>query len=1186
MSSFSLRYEQTVEADHDACIEMPSLTLEESQRGTSSVPVPSSFLTLSNPLVQFLSPLQLQGYASRLIESCGVHHMDELAARVTSEDDVDRLLGSVASLQQRREFWKGLCKWKRALGKRGRERTTKSDKKTVTVCSNSLAAEVAPQEAQGVTTRGLGDLDSCTPSQFMRQLVFQGYKSGETAGLGRRKAGERGDGGVATVPEMGEDGEMEAAVQTPATPCRSTSWTSSLSPFSDSLFHSEKRLRREKMPLSALSMGPEMHVVGANEFLDEWGFCSEDATRPRNPVVSAVTPRSKTDALKREGIEQCRTEREALQEAVCAAVEKAIAAYNEGLKKIQERVCVMLAETKDSPCNGEEADIFEIATGLSCEFQLRAELHPAKLHEAGKVLLITQERVQGLDSTVCDADKTCDLRSGHDEALPCETLTDGRLNSDKMRVSSMASMTLVSPLSGSFGGDAIPTLSDITSPGRGSVCFAPEAALEGKIIRQNTTLQNHSGVISRLIQDENGSQTLPAAFFSQIPTTATLPTRQLSENIAQTSIAGEKRNVRVEDELLPCPGAATLASFPLDEECTDGACPVVSEPEGTLFLDHFGLNTLRDERSAASSSRPWHSAPDGYSMSQPNVKEKLVVESQVIDVDALSSSHSDISETHKDDRCIIPVENSSDHRTSCDSPVMLNEFSSQEDQDWICTQMSQPCEQELLRSSSVSPLQGLCETQGDAFSLRERIIALDWTTTSSMAADVQQLALKMQEGEDKPNGVDTAECSGIGHNITTASATATMSPGRSMTFQGLPPLPVRNLSNTRLEDLDSEMGTAIDQLTPERVIGMSYEELRKWCMQLGLRIAREEACANDSEDLEPFGSASMVTSGPGDSCGELTQMRGENSNGWWIHDGAGSGDISEDDMGNEENSTSLRSPHRHPASEEDSTTPPPSLSMMNNDESEWQTLQRAALTEQMRETLRLFIARRTFMQKIVPSFFCRLPRFSDGAPYKPLRAADLVKAHEALTRQDLEEKRCWAKMREAEDVVCCVITSLAGEAAECIEQRALSAMKSSAGASGDHCANSLSTSLRGVSPKAPHNAAYSELSLYEQMLLMEPADVQSVAAVVQADFPHVSRHRVETLLEESGVPLDVSRRVFSRQETSNGDLNGTQDSASSFSPPPSLLTCPVQTVGRNADVAQGKRHFFAQRHWMQRRKER
>ncbi|KPA82676.1 hypothetical protein ABB37_02503 [Leptomonas pyrrhocoris] len=74
---------------------------------------PQRVLSLGHPVVEFLASVQMQGYASHIIEDIGLRTMPALLGYARSETDVAGLLGPYATLQQQSELWKGLRRWEK-----------------------------------------------------------------------------------------------------------------------------------------------------------------------------------------------------------------------------------------------------------------------------------------------------------------------------------------------------------------------------------------------------------------------------------------------------------------------------------------------------------------------------------------------------------------------------------------------------------------------------------------------------------------------------------------------------------------------------------------------------------------------------------------------------------------------------------------------------------------------------------------------------------------------------------------------------------------------------------------------------------------------------------------------------------------------------------------------------------------
>ncbi|RNF12178.1 hypothetical protein TraAM80_00459 [Trypanosoma rangeli] len=1180
-------------ADDSSFTRIPPVLLEDPQRTHLTSSSSHMAFTLSNSLVQFLSPLQLQGFASRLIESCGVHHVDELAARVTCEDDVEELLGSHASLQQRRDLWKGVCKWKRTAGKRVREPTRKADKTKALVgrkfCDADVLSEVVPCSMTGRFI----DLDKCTPSQFIRQFAFCGRQETETNLVTGLSAEKDTTNAVETVTREADGAAATTAIAASleVSP-HSSSWTSSVNPLGSTPFRPEKRYRREDLPISALTMGLGMETAGRNDFEVGETCCEGDEPR-RNSVSLAVPLEAEGEVVDiRQPIEECFAEYEVMREAMCVALSNAVETYNEGLRALQERLRALLAATATKRQHGSrDGDAFaalETAARLDGEPSLRVEMHPAGPQQTGKVSFYTHaphhssERMQSVNKG-----DNCLSGSAGDNPEFCGVPRPSEANNAQLRPSLMCNTTFVSPFFANMGDDALPSLSDMTSPSRGSYRRTEKLSLEEYERRRTATLQNCPHEMSRLATNDT-SQGIPAAFSLDEESTVPFPSNMRHESIA--GVTAERETGSDREDTFPPHSSAAAATCPLLGEATaDLTHQEPLEPCDTFFLDDFGLQAVSNEVAHSTLRCPAQPEFAGEVFMSDANPSCTAMETQVIDVDALSSLESDTNEERliqrpQGDNDVIPVDDCSEQVSARSSPMALHGGSSQEEHIWMCSQLPRERQRAVSRSSSLC-LEELGNAHMDSVSMSMSNCprGLDWTTYGGIAADAQDLFPTLHPNADK-----TGQMSGSEHNMDEEATVLVVgerdfSPLRSLAPEGLPPMPSRSLMNTALPHLQDPLNDTADELTTEGVMNMDYDTLHQWCLRLGLRILYDEAYATDTGE-----EASYVATGMEEVLGEedsrdnaLTQ--GENSNGWWLGDG-GVG-ISGGERNLLDGDPSSRSPQRPPRSEGGGTTTPlPFTPGADTNESEWRGLQRAALMEQMRETLRLFITRRQFMFEVVPFFFHRLPRFSGGDAYKPVRAADLVRSQLALTRQELEEQRRLAKMKETEEVACCVITSLAAEAAESIERQAVFPAK---GKDVSTCQGitHLPTSMRSRSPQRTCVPACLDIPLYEQLLLMEPTDVQAVTSLVQADFPHVSRHRVEALLEESGIPLGVPRRMRNTQSDGGGELNATQRSASSCSPPPDSPIVSTQT-GQTTSAQESKRRFFAQRAWAQRRRNR
>ncbi|CBZ25724.1 conserved hypothetical protein [Leishmania mexicana MHOM/GT/2001/U1103] len=135
---------------------------------------PSPPLSLSHPVVQFLTSVQLQGYADRLMCDLGIQSLPELVRRSATSKGVAALLGPSASLQQHNELLRGLRRWERDEARRAkaetaeeRRRARKEDRTTKGVSKEldtnkcrSRAAKANVQSATTVSSEDGGDHES------------------------------------------------------------------------------------------------------------------------------------------------------------------------------------------------------------------------------------------------------------------------------------------------------------------------------------------------------------------------------------------------------------------------------------------------------------------------------------------------------------------------------------------------------------------------------------------------------------------------------------------------------------------------------------------------------------------------------------------------------------------------------------------------------------------------------------------------------------------------------------------------------------------------------------------------------------------------------------------------------------------------------------------------------------------
>ncbi|KAH8611126.1 hypothetical protein ERJ75_000955300 [Trypanosoma vivax] len=241
-------------------------------------------ISVSNPLVQFLSPLQLQGYASRLIGLYSLRTVEDLVSCVTCETDVERLLGDQSSGQQQRDLWRAVCRWRRASGRRRRstEKSLRCQKTPALDDATSSGAVCAGErEFMDVTD----NLVHCSPSQLMRQLAFRRSERKCSAESSHLKLDD-GPAACSISPHPVTKGTDILSDYVPnevpyvALSSRDTaSLTSSLSVASSPNRWSSKRYCRERLPFHLCAWGWVLLRVHMT-FWTSTGICLR--TRPLN----------------------------------------------------------------------------------------------------------------------------------------------------------------------------------------------------------------------------------------------------------------------------------------------------------------------------------------------------------------------------------------------------------------------------------------------------------------------------------------------------------------------------------------------------------------------------------------------------------------------------------------------------------------------------------------------------------------------------------------------------------------------------------------------------------------------------------------------------------------------------------------------------------------------------------------
>ncbi|KAG5481182.1 hypothetical protein CUR178_06414 [Leishmania enriettii] len=146
---------------------------------------PGPRLSLSHPVVQFLSGVQLQGYAAHLIDDLGIRSMHDLAQRGAIPRGVTALLGPFASLQQKNELLRGLRRWKRDEARRVKAEATEARRRTLekerSAKRAAIEARVSKSRSRAAKTNGANVARACTqPSNDC--------ETGNSTGRGRESA--------------------------------------------------------------------------------------------------------------------------------------------------------------------------------------------------------------------------------------------------------------------------------------------------------------------------------------------------------------------------------------------------------------------------------------------------------------------------------------------------------------------------------------------------------------------------------------------------------------------------------------------------------------------------------------------------------------------------------------------------------------------------------------------------------------------------------------------------------------------------------------------------------------------------------------------------------------------------------------------------------------------------------------
>ncbi|CCW60801.1 unnamed protein product [Phytomonas sp. EM1] len=109
----------TVASDVIGALSFCTTTTFQQESTTNGAALPSAStseqMSITHPVIWFLSSIQLQGYAGQFIYAHGIRSMQELVERIRCEKDAKAILGEHASRQHQITLWKGLKKWVRRM---------------------------------------------------------------------------------------------------------------------------------------------------------------------------------------------------------------------------------------------------------------------------------------------------------------------------------------------------------------------------------------------------------------------------------------------------------------------------------------------------------------------------------------------------------------------------------------------------------------------------------------------------------------------------------------------------------------------------------------------------------------------------------------------------------------------------------------------------------------------------------------------------------------------------------------------------------------------------------------------------------------------------------------------------------------------------------------------------------------
>ncbi|SCU66564.1 uncharacterized protein TEOVI_000575500 [Trypanosoma equiperdum] len=1170
---------------------------------------PEMSITLLDEIVQFLSPLQLQGYISRIIDVCGTQRVEELILCVRCEKDVENLLGERSSLQQRQNMWKGLCKYKKLAAKRLQQEMRKNvpPKRTRVGVLNPTAGLTG--DATTTTSSGIG-APPLRPKPlfdasigFINRLAFAGYQD-SGADLEKQDLPLNVDSFQKTSLELG-NGVQDVVAPLQLSLQTLSSLGSSHISLSSPTSSGEKRYRHERVPLVSLctagKAGDDPEHGGAVYCGEMWS-CSSEEDEGVGAAPTTTSSPERPDSHVKETMELCKAQLDQLRRTLNAAVEEAVSVYNNGLQILQACLKDAVGDVLPGISSIATDEIRVEVLAFTQTPRLRVELHPQEQlcalapDDAMKATSSETAMKEAPNSPCHNQSCTGPPSVGERGALEEIIADDAPISLPvRAREPSCSSTVVPSNAVGSF------------HPQVPNACGESNATRKSPQNERNHMFQEIScnepgAVLENNATVECGEDSCRSVRVST-PTVVAVPSIRNTEATPTSGPGG----VRCREAILISSASRTSGSSTALNHVGhvgvsttpdgNGDCNVVegaetSEPFDTSPLGEFGLHAIprpADVRTVLFDSPQWHivtrQGNEDYS--------QIIAGSQVIYVDDASSSVT---------AAVGPKDTTKQFGNVVDAHWNMNKcgVGSPEATTMGGTSLRQ---RSLSIVEDTMPIQELHDVEQETVCQRQN--GLDSylpLSESSNTTGVVERSLEPYESTTAfelsvmENAGPSSHSQGISGRGSDTNAVEfldgehcgnAMAPTRFLTDILTPttsPRPPGTWSAVETPEKDnSTQINMVEGLMGEDINALDYDTLKDLCGKLGLKVPGDYTFGDCDDESQFIGSA---FSHQNDEICDSTGLSGDNGNSCPAHDAVnGAFAVCGGDAGNEE--TLQQPPHGQKGytpqlsglltrdesencGKRSAATPPFS---MDAEDSEWYDAQRTAKEGQMREVLRLFITRHFFMQDVAAFFLHRLPRFSGGSAYKRLRVSDFLKTRFVLTQGELEEERRVARVKELEEMNCCVLSSLAGDSAERVERQALNFLRNNTASLGDQQLDSSLIFDPNRSSSQVDNADQDELSLYEKLLLMEPTDVHTVTGLVQTDFPHVTRHRVETLMREAGVPIICLQRVHNTQGPADGDVDVTQRPTTPTSPTGSSRT---EVTQRN-QFHNRKKKFFAQR---------